>query len=101
MPLSPWVKPEGFFVGKMKTMLAEDDDDAPPKLRAKIDKEIQRELEIFGEEVIMFSRLKRTILRKKLKKEKVRILCELIEVKRKLKILDELDEKDKLEKVES
>ena len=43
----------------------------------------------------MVSKLKRILLRKKLKKEKVRLLCDLMEVKRKLKILDELDKEDK------
>ena len=74
-----------------------EDDDVPSKLRAKIEKDIKRELEIFEEEATMLDNLKRILLRKKLKKEKIRILYELMEIKRKIKILDELDEKDKSE----
>jgi len=48
-----------------------------------------------SKEIVMVSKLKRILLRKKLKKEKVRLLCDLMEVKRKLKILDELDKEDK------
>ena len=74
-----------------------EDDDVPSKLRAKIEKDIKQELEIFEEEATMLDNLKRILLRKKLKKEKIRILYELMEIKRKIKILDELDEKDKSE----
>jgi len=82
----------------MKTVSMEnEDDDVPSKLRAKIEKDIKRELEIFEEEATMLDNLKRILLRKKLKKEKIRILYELMEIKRKIKILDELDEKDKSE----
>ena len=82
----------------MKTVLMKnEDDDVPSKLRAKIEKDIKQELEIFEEEATMLDNLKRILLRKKLKKEKIRILYELMEIKRKIKILDELDEKDKSE----
>ena len=51
-----------------------------------------------SKEVDMINRIKRTLLRKRLKKDKLNILADLIEVNRKLKILDELDEKEKREK---
>jgi len=40
----------------------------------------------------MINYIKRALLRRQLKKEKVQLLYELIEVKRKIKILDRLDE---------
>ena len=43
----------------------------------------------------MLNSVKRYILRKKLKKEKIKILLELAEVKKKLKMLDKLDEAEK------
>jgi len=46
----------------------------------------------------MISKVKRLFLRSKLKREKVKLLCELREVKRKLKILDDLDKEDKKDK---
>ena len=47
------------------------------------------------EVVIMLNKLKRKILRKKLKKEKLDLLCDLIELNKKLKALDDMDEKEK------
>ena len=46
----------------------------------------------------MLGKFKRELLRRKLKKDQRNILLELMEVKRKLKILDELDEKNKKDK---
>ena len=43
----------------------------------------------------MFDKFKRDLMRAKLKKEKFRILTELMEIKRKLKVLDDLDKKEK------
>jgi len=49
----------------------------------------------FRREIAMFDRLKRKILRRRLEKEKARLLVEYVAVKKKIKILDELDKKDK------
>ena len=43
----------------------------------------------------MLDKFRRHLLRKRLKKEKRNLLLDFIEIKRKLKILDELDELDK------
>ena len=43
----------------------------------------------------MLAKWKRNLLRRELKKENRRLLMELMEVKRKLKILDEIDKKEK------
>ena len=53
-----------------------------------------------SEEGVMegLSKFKRTLLRKKLKKEEFKLLADIMEIKRKLKILDKLDEKEKREK---
>ena len=47
----------------------------------------------------MINKIKRALLRKKLRKEQLHLLTELVEIKRKLKTLDELDEIKKKEKV--
>ena len=43
----------------------------------------------------MLGKFKRELLRKKLEKEKRKLLLDLMGIKRKLKILDQLDEKEK------
>jgi hypothetical protein len=81
---------------KMETIECREEDEPDPKSKRALEREVKR----FREDVIMISQVKRLLLRRKLKKEKVRLLYELMEVKRKLKILDELDEKEKKEKEE-
>lgn len=48
----------------------------------------------------MLSKFQRDLLRKKLQKKKFKILCELMDIKKNIEILDKLDEKDKKEKAE-
>jgi len=74
------------------------DEDEPDPSKCVITKTLSKKLDTFKQEATMISKIKRALLRKKLKKEKVALLKELIEVKRKLKILDELDRKKEKEK---
>ena len=46
----------------------------------------------------MFEKAKRALLRRKLKREKIKLLGELVGINKKLKKLDELDEKDEKDK---
>lgn len=71
-------------------ILEVEDDDGPSKPSIN-EKEIIR----FKGEAAMIGKLKRRLLRKKLKREKLRILSELLAVNKKLKILDEMEEEDK------
>ena len=85
----------GLLKDKMNTIeLLEDDEPDPSKLGSLA----RKRLHDFKEGAIMLSALKRMVLRKKLKKEKRDILLSLMEVNRKLKILDGIDAKEKKEK---
>ena len=68
-----------------------EDDDPDPSKRVRLSWSQERELEIFEEEMLMISQLKRMLARRKLNKEKRELLFQLMEIKRKLKILDKLD----------
>ena len=82
-----------------KTEIKEEDDPDPSK-RVRLSRSRERELEIFEEEMSMMNQLKRILARKKLKKEKRELLFQLMEIKRKMKILDKLDEAEKVKKEE-
>jgi hypothetical protein len=85
----------------MKEILVEEEDPDPCKRdlsKVRLSGEDERYLRIFRETVEMFDGFKRVLLRKKLKKEKLRILTEYLRVCKQLKILDELDRKAKEER---
>jgi len=69
------------------------DEDEPDPSKSVITKKLSKKLDSFAKEAAMINKIKRALLKKKLKKEEVQLLRELVEVKRKLKILDELDSK--------
>ena len=71
------------------------DDPDPDKCFMRLSKGIESEIKIFKEEIVMISRLKRVFLRRKLKKEKLNLLSQVAAINKKLKILDEIDEKEK------
>ena len=70
------------------------DDPDPNKCFMRLSKGIESEIKIFKEEIVMISRLKRVFLRRKLKREKLTLLSQVLEINKKLKILDEMDKKE-------
>lgn len=80
----------------MKENIEVDLDD-PDKCGIRVSKKAGEKIEIFTQEVAMISRLKRMILRKNLKKEKIALLAQVMEINKKLKILNEIDDKAKKE----
>jgi len=73
------------------------DDPDPDKGSIRVSKKAGKKLEIFTQEVAMISKFKRIILRKKLKKEKLTLLAQIVEINKKLKILNEIDETDEID----
>lgn len=64
------------------------DDDPLPKLK-------ERYFIRFEEKVKMFDGIKRKMLRKKLRQQKKELCLEIVSINKKLKILDELDKKER------
>jgi len=51
------------------------------------------DIKVFIAEVLMLGKIKRGILRRCLKKEKLDLLTQVVSINKKLKVLDDLDEK--------
>ena len=73
----------------MKEILTGDDDELPSKRLAQLN--IRR----FKKEVEMLVALKRAKLRRQLKREKLALLHQVVQINKKLAVLDELDRKAK------
>jgi len=89
----------------MKEMLGEEVDDVPSKrivlendLKLKEMLEIDRKVALFRREIKMLNKLQRTILRKKLKNEKLNLLAGVLSINKKLKVLDEMESEIKRKK---
>ena len=80
----------------MKKIESPEDDDPDPSKCGLLSRSQERDLGIFEKEAKMLNQLKRIVVRRKLKKEKKELLYQLMDIKRKLKILDKLDEVDEV-----
>ena len=81
--------------GKKSKMTDDDDGHEKWVLKSDIDlktaQKINKRLAKFERKATMISRLKRAIIRKDLKQRKMKLLTKVIEINKKLKILDEMD----------
>jgi len=89
----------------MKEVPGEEVDDVPSKcivlkndLKLKEMLEIDRKVALFRGEIKMLNKLQRTILRKKLKNEKLNLLTGVLSINKKLKVLDEMEAEIKRKK---
>jgi hypothetical protein len=90
----------------MKEVPGEEVDDVPSKcIVLKNDLKLEEMLEIdrkvvllFRREIKMLNKLQRTILRKKLKNEKLNLLTGVLSINKKLKVLDEMEAEIKRKK---